>query len=84
MHPPLESKRVTFGTAQESRLRSAPYSQGCHSATEVRTFNSHAFGLTPMAPAQRTSSGSAHFILAGLPAWVILLGFTVGTSYPAN
>jgi len=33
--------------------------------------------------AHRTSSGSAHFILAGLPAWVILLGFAVGTRYPA-
>jgi len=44
------SQRVTFGTTQESRLRSAPHSQGYHSAREFRTFNSHAFGLTPVVP----------------------------------
>ena len=35
-------------------------------------------------PAHRTSSDSAHFILASLSTWVILLGFVVGTSYPAS
>ena len=45
---PSESQRVTFCTTQESRLRSAPHSQGYHSAREVRNFNSPAFGLTPM------------------------------------
>ena len=49
-HPLPESQRVTFGTTQESRLRSAPHSQGYHSAREVRNFNSPAFGLTPMVP----------------------------------
>jgi len=41
-------------------------------------------GLRQWSPTHRTSSGSTHFILAGLPAWVILLGFAVGMSYPAN
>jgi len=40
--------------------------------------------LRKWSPAHRTSSGSAHFILVGLPSSVILLGFAVGTSYPAN
>ena len=47
---PSERQRVTFGTTQKSRLRSAPHSQGYHSAREVRNFNSPAFGLTPMVP----------------------------------
>jgi len=40
--------------------------------------------LRQWSPAHRTSSGSAYFIIVGLPACVILLGFAVGTSYPAN
>ena len=44
MHPPSESKRVTFGMTQKSRLRSAPHSQGCHSARKIWTFKSPALG----------------------------------------
>ena len=86
-HPCIPRRRASGSLVVRLRNRGSDQRRTLRGATlpgRSGLLNHLPLVLRQWPPAHHTSSGSAHFILASLSARVILLGFTVGTSYLAN